>query len=174
VADETMEHAEGKKTMLICCRSNWLHSPPASAIARVPDPHHLNANPDPAFPFNADPDPAFHFNADPDPASHFTVFRFRFRLWKNFGSSSGPRQYLAQFFNKQKFVRNVAFLCQKQHYFPESWPPILLFIQFYFGSGSKSGSGNGTVMHCGYGSEKAKSYGSCGSGFTTLASKAPF
>ncbi len=28
--------------------------------SRVADPHH----------FNADPDPAFHFNADPDPAPH--------------------------------------------------------------------------------------------------------
>ncbi len=35
-------------------------------------PHHLNAEPDPAFHFNADPDPPFHFNADPDqdPAPH--------------------------------------------------------------------------------------------------------
>ncbi len=34
------------------------------------DPHHFNADPDPAFHFNADPDPIFHFNADPDPAPH--------------------------------------------------------------------------------------------------------
>ncbi len=38
---------------------------------RVADPHHFNADPDPAFHFNADPDLAFHFNADPDPAFHF-------------------------------------------------------------------------------------------------------
>jgi hypothetical protein len=33
------------------------------------DPHHFNADPDPAFHFNADPDsdPALHFNEDPDP-----------------------------------------------------------------------------------------------------------
>jgi hypothetical protein len=39
--------------------------------SRVADPHHLNADPNPAFQFNADPDPAFHFNEDPDP--HFTA-----------------------------------------------------------------------------------------------------
>jgi hypothetical protein len=40
--------------------------------SRVADPHHFNAEPDPAFFFNAasDPDPAFHLNADPDPAPH--------------------------------------------------------------------------------------------------------
>jgi hypothetical protein len=34
---------------------------------RVADPHHDNADPDPAYYFNADPDldPAFHFNTDP-------------------------------------------------------------------------------------------------------------
>ncbi len=31
------------------------------------DPHHFNADADPAFHFTADLDPAFHFNADPDP-----------------------------------------------------------------------------------------------------------
>ncbi len=34
----------------------------------VADPHHIDADPDPAFHFDADPDPAFHFNADPDPS----------------------------------------------------------------------------------------------------------
>jgi hypothetical protein len=34
---------------------------------RVADPHHFDADPDPAFHFNANPDPDFHFNADPDP-----------------------------------------------------------------------------------------------------------
>ncbi len=33
---------------------------------RVTDPHHFNADPDPAFHLNADPDLAFHLNADPD------------------------------------------------------------------------------------------------------------
>jgi hypothetical protein len=37
---------------------------------RVADPHHLDADPDPAFHFHADPDPDFHFYADPDPAHH--------------------------------------------------------------------------------------------------------
>ena len=59
---ETTENEEGKKTLLICCRPNWLHSPPP-AIAKVADPHHFNAAPDPAFHFNAEPDPEFHFNA---------------------------------------------------------------------------------------------------------------
>jgi hypothetical protein len=36
------------------------------------DPHHFNADPDPAFHFNADPDsyPALHFNQDPYAAPH--------------------------------------------------------------------------------------------------------
>ncbi len=33
----------------------------------VTDPHHFNADSDPASYLNADSDPAFHFNADPDP-----------------------------------------------------------------------------------------------------------
>jgi hypothetical protein len=37
----------------------------------VADPHHIDANPDPACHFDADPDPACHFDADPDPACHF-------------------------------------------------------------------------------------------------------
>jgi hypothetical protein len=34
---------------------------------RVADPHHFNADPDPALYFNPNPNPAFHFNADPEP-----------------------------------------------------------------------------------------------------------
>ncbi len=38
----------------------------------VSDPHHFNADPDPAFYFNAETDQPFHFNVgvvpDPDPA----------------------------------------------------------------------------------------------------------
>jgi hypothetical protein len=34
-------------------------------FARVADPHHFNADPDPGFHFNTNPDPAFHSNADP-------------------------------------------------------------------------------------------------------------
>ncbi len=37
----------------------------------VADPHHLDADPDPAFHFDGDPDPAFHFDGDPDPAFPF-------------------------------------------------------------------------------------------------------
>ncbi len=54
-------------------------------LSSVADPHHLVADPDPAFHFDADPDPdhAFHsdadadpdhtfqFHADPDPTTHF-------------------------------------------------------------------------------------------------------
>jgi hypothetical protein len=38
----------------------------------VSDPHHFNADPDPAFHLNADLDPSFHFIAvpDPDPDPH--------------------------------------------------------------------------------------------------------
>jgi hypothetical protein len=51
--------------------------------ASVADPHHLDADPDPAFHFdrdqdhtfhsyaNQDPDPTFQFDADPDPITHF-------------------------------------------------------------------------------------------------------
>ncbi len=45
----------------------------------------------------------------------------------------------------------------------------LLRIQFQlrksFVSSSGSGSGSGTVMHSGFGSAKANSYGFCGSGY---------
>jgi hypothetical protein len=36
-----------------------------SALVRVADPLHFNADPDPAFLFNADPDTSSHFYADP-------------------------------------------------------------------------------------------------------------
>jgi hypothetical protein len=36
---------------------------------KIADPHHFNADPDPAFHIDADPDPASHFNEDPNPAS---------------------------------------------------------------------------------------------------------
>jgi hypothetical protein len=35
------------------------------------DPHHIDADPDPACHFDADPDPAFQFDPDTDPAYHF-------------------------------------------------------------------------------------------------------
>ncbi len=37
------------------------------------DPHHFNADPDPAFQLYANPDPASHFNANPDPAFHLNA-----------------------------------------------------------------------------------------------------
>jgi hypothetical protein len=40
----------------------------ATHEASVADPHHADANPDPACHFDADPDPTFHFDADPDPS----------------------------------------------------------------------------------------------------------
>jgi len=41
-----------------------------NALSRFSDPHHFNADPDPACYFIADLDPAFHFNADSDLAPH--------------------------------------------------------------------------------------------------------
>jgi hypothetical protein len=45
----------------------------------VADPHHLDADPDPACNFDADPDPKpdCHFDADPRPDLHFTLMRIR-------------------------------------------------------------------------------------------------
>ncbi len=42
----------------------------ATHEASVADPHHFDADPDPAWHFDTDPnpDPTFHFNADPDPS----------------------------------------------------------------------------------------------------------
>ncbi len=34
---------------------------------RVADPHHVDADPDPAFYLITDPDPTFHSDVDPDP-----------------------------------------------------------------------------------------------------------
>jgi hypothetical protein len=35
------------------------------------DPHHVDADPDPACHFDADPDPVCHFDEDPNPTFHF-------------------------------------------------------------------------------------------------------
>jgi hypothetical protein len=45
------------------------------ALNSVANPHHINADPDPACHFNedADPDPAFHFDAVPDLDSSFQI-----------------------------------------------------------------------------------------------------
>jgi hypothetical protein len=42
-------------------------------LGSVADPHHIDANPDPACYFDADPDPTCHFDADPT----FTLIRIR-------------------------------------------------------------------------------------------------
>jgi hypothetical protein len=39
----------------------------------VEDPHHVDADPDPACHYDTDPDPTFHFDADPDPAPSFQI-----------------------------------------------------------------------------------------------------
>jgi hypothetical protein len=51
-------------------------------LIRVADPHHLNADPDPAFHNNADPDTSVHFNVDPDadPAPYQSVENLSNRL----------------------------------------------------------------------------------------------
>ncbi len=67
------------------------------AYVSVADPHHLNANPDPASHFDADPDPSpdptFHSDANPDPS-----FQYDCRsgsgsypsLFARFGPSNAP------------------------------------------------------------------------------------
>ncbi len=43
--------------------------------ASVADPHHVDADPDPACHFDVDPylDPTFHFDGDPDPHPSFQI-----------------------------------------------------------------------------------------------------
>jgi hypothetical protein len=85
---------------------------------------------------------------------------------KNFGS--GSRQYLV--FSKN--VYKILLFNVKSNIISQKvgLSFLIFFISFYVGSGSKSGSGtgSGTGMHSGSGSAKAKSYGSWGSGSTTL------
>jgi len=57
------------------------------------DPHHVDADPDPAFHFNADPDPTFHLDAVPDPTIYFHAdpdpdpsLQIRIEFLKNFSS----------------------------------------------------------------------------------------
>jgi len=70
------------------------------------------------------------------------------------------------------FTKSCLFIVRSNIFSPECLPLLLdffsFFIPFCVGSGSKSGSGTGTLMHSGFGSAKAKSLGSCGSGSTTL------
>jgi hypothetical protein len=69
---------------------------------RNPDPHHINADPDPPLHFDAVPDSTFNFGADPDPASHndadptrlFIAMRNRIRkrtCYLNPGSGGGGK-----------------------------------------------------------------------------------
>jgi hypothetical protein len=54
-----------------------IHSDKIIVILRgsVADPHHVDADPDPAFHFDADPDPdlTFHSDANPDPDPTFKL-----------------------------------------------------------------------------------------------------
>jgi hypothetical protein len=43
-------------------------------VSSVPDPHHVEANPDLAFVFDADADPIFHEKANPDPSPTFHCY----------------------------------------------------------------------------------------------------
>jgi hypothetical protein len=49
--------------------------PVPGSRTRVADPHHIDADPDPACRFDADPDPdpACHFDANPDPDPCFQI-----------------------------------------------------------------------------------------------------
>ncbi len=40
-------------------------------MSSVADPHHFDADPDPAFDFDVYPDPTFHSDANPDPTFNF-------------------------------------------------------------------------------------------------------
>ncbi len=64
--------------LLISTNLSW-----HSSWFSVADPHHFNADPDPAchFDADADPDPACHFDAAPDP-------NFYLSLWWGSGSGS--------------------------------------------------------------------------------------
>jgi hypothetical protein len=42
-------------------------------VFSVADPHHVDADPEPAFHVHVDPDPTFHPDADPDPTFQFVV-----------------------------------------------------------------------------------------------------
>ncbi len=40
-------------------------------LCSVADPHHVDADPDPAFHFDTDPDPTCHSDLDPEPTTPF-------------------------------------------------------------------------------------------------------
>jgi hypothetical protein len=65
------------------------------------------------------------------------------------GSGSGSRNYLAQFVKNQKFVQNLAISLSEAALFPRKLASPDFLNPFYVGSGAKSGSAIGTVMHSG-------------------------
>jgi hypothetical protein len=79
-----------------CLQFYWFFLFTVSVEFRVADPHHIDADPDPACHLT-DPDPAFHFYADPDSPDHahhffycciyttdLTVFKIKCRNLDNF------------------------------------------------------------------------------------------
>ncbi len=54
-------------------------------------------------------------------------FWFWFRLRKSFGSGSGFRQYLAQFFDNKNFVKNLAFPISEAALFPRKLPVTFFY-----------------------------------------------
>ncbi len=58
------------------------------AIIMVPDLHHFNADPDPAFHFNADPDPDLAFHLNSGFGSSWKLWEFRIP-W-HFGTGTDP------------------------------------------------------------------------------------
>jgi hypothetical protein len=71
------------------------------------------------------------------------LLQFRFRLWKSFESGSGsdfgkvlipvpdPDNIYDSFPRIKNLYKILPFQCQKQHYFPKSWPLILDFFYFF-------------------------------------------
>ncbi len=92
----------------------------------------------------------------------FSFFCVRIKYWYLL---FGP---VLQPFFEESLMHSYITLGTKNLGILNCWHLILdflkLFITFYVGSGFKSGSGTGTVMHSG--SDKSKRYGSCGSGST--------
>ncbi len=70
---------------LMCTlHSHILKSEPCiqCVLARLADPHHFNADPDPAFHFNADSDPAFHSRPNRDPGPHHCNGKLRLLVFR--------------------------------------------------------------------------------------------
>jgi hypothetical protein len=57
--DETIRNKAFSKLTKIAFKLYWY-------VSSVPDPPHLDADPDPDPAYHLDPDPTFHYNADPD------------------------------------------------------------------------------------------------------------